>query len=82
MKNEPKIEGHESAESPFSWPKPDSIPWGEGFRLVELLVVIAIQGILAAILLPAHSETREPRQSAYCKNMLGQMDIALYVFQL
>src|SRR5688500_2671401 len=48
----------------------------EGFTLVELLVVIAVVGILASLLLPALSQTKEKGKSVRCVSNLRQLAIA------
>jgi prepilin-type N-terminal cleavage/methylation domain-containing protein/prepilin-type processing-associated H-X9-DG protein len=50
------------------------------FTLIELLVVIAIIGILAALLLPALTRTRETGRSAACLNNLHQIGITLQLY--
>ena len=51
-----------------------------GFTLIELLTVIAIIGILAAILIPAVSSSRENGRRAYCMNNMNQLGKALLMY--
>jgi prepilin-type N-terminal cleavage/methylation domain-containing protein len=51
-----------------------------GFTLVELLVVIAIIGILAALLLPVISRSRQKTQGVYCLNNGRQLMTAITLY--
>jgi prepilin-type N-terminal cleavage/methylation domain-containing protein/prepilin-type processing-associated H-X9-DG protein len=51
-----------------------------GFTLLELLVVIAILVMLAAILLPALSRSREAARRSSCQNNLRQMGIVFKMY--
>ncbi len=50
------------------------------FTLIEMVIVTAIIAVLAALLLPAVSRTKEMGRSAVCLNNLHQMGIALQLF--
>ena len=51
-----------------------------GFTLIELLTVIAIIAILATILVPAVSSSKERGRRVYCQNNLGQLGKALVLY--
>jgi prepilin-type N-terminal cleavage/methylation domain-containing protein/prepilin-type processing-associated H-X9-DG protein len=50
------------------------------FTLIELAIVIAIVAILAALLLPAVSRTKELGRSAVCLNNLHQIGLGLQIY--
>jgi prepilin-type N-terminal cleavage/methylation domain-containing protein/prepilin-type processing-associated H-X9-DG protein len=51
-----------------------------GFTLIELLVVIAVIGILASLLLPVFSRSKQSAQGVSCLNNGKQMMIALTMY--
>jgi len=50
------------------------------FTLIELLVVIAVVAIMAALLLPALSKTREQARSSACRNNMKQLALAFLMY--
>ncbi len=53
-----------------------------GFTLVELLVVIAVISILASLLLPSLSKSREMAQSIKCAGNLKQVTLACQMYAM
>jgi len=57
--------------------RPSTKPRHAGFTLVELMVVIAIIAVLAAIILPVYTRTKESARQTTCKGNLYAIAIAL-----
>ena len=51
-----------------------------GFTLIELLVVIVVIAIMAALLLPALSKTKEHARSTACRNNMKQLSLAFLMY--
>ena len=50
------------------------------FTLIELLVVIAVIGVLAALLLPALSRSKEAAERIHCVNNVRQLSLVNHLY--
>ena len=64
----------------FSAPNLFCRPLASAFTLIELLVVIAIIALLAALLLPVLTQTKEGGRATACVSNLHQIGIALQIY--
>jgi prepilin-type N-terminal cleavage/methylation domain-containing protein/prepilin-type processing-associated H-X9-DG protein len=51
-----------------------------GFSLIELLVVVAVISIMAALLLPALSKSKEQARGAVCRSNMKQLALAFLMY--
>lgn len=58
----------------------ECVPVSKKFTLIELLVIIAIIGILASLLLPSLSNSREKTMQAVCLSNQRQIGIAVIAY--
>jgi prepilin-type N-terminal cleavage/methylation domain-containing protein/prepilin-type processing-associated H-X9-DG protein len=66
--------------NPAAHDRPTEMSGGIAFSLIELLVVIAIIGILAALVLPVLSRSKESARSTACVSNLHQIGLALQMY--